>query len=511
MPYINLFGFPVELSALKLVPRETAQKAESAPFIFSEKQVRLGTANPDNPGFKALRESLKKKGYGVKSYYISKSSLRHILGFYENLIKQSAPAATSVVLEEEDLAKFQASVTSLKEIQARASSATVTEMLDLLAAAALQLEATDIHLEPGSKMLRVRYRLDGLLHDAAELPFATHKQLVGRIKLLAKLKLNITQVAQDGRFTIQTKERPIDVRVSVIPSQYGEAIVMRLLGVGALLLKVADLGLRDQAADLIAQELKKPNGMILTTGPTGSGKTTTLYAFVNQFNSPQVKVITLEDPIEYRIEGLEQTQVEEGKGYTFARGLRSILRQDPDVLLVGEIRDLETAETAVSAALTGHIVFSTLHTNDAAGALPRLIDMGVRPFVLAPAINAVIAQRLVRKVCKECFSTYPLSPSDRQYIQSILGPELSKRVAADATLALPKGCKACNYLGYKGRTGIFEVFRIDDAMEKLILSAASVAEIREAAVAQGMLLMKQDGVLKALDHITTIEEVERSV
>lgn len=514
LPYINLFGFPVELNALKLVPKEQAEQAESAPFIVSDQQVRVATSNPNNPGYKKMVGQLTKAGYRAKSYYVSKSSLAHIIGFYENLIKNVTPAATEVTISEQDLAKFQESVTSLKEIQTRANSASVTEMIDLLAAAALQLEATDIHLEPTADLLRVRYRLDGILHDAAELPLASHKPLINRIKLLSKLKLNVSAVAQDGRFTIQTKERPIDVRVSIIPSQYGEAVVMRLLGVGAVLLKVSDLGLRDQAAEVIAQELKKPNGMILTTGPTGSGKTTTLYSFVHTLNSPGLKIITLEDPIEYRLEGIEQTQVDEGKGYTFARGLRSILRQDPDVLLVGEIRDLETAETAVSAALTGHIVFSTLHTNDSAGALPRLIDMGVRPFVLAPAINAVIAQRLVRKVCQECFTEYKPSETDRQYIESVLGPKLMAQVTKthpNLTLALPKGCKACNFLGYKGRTGVFEVFRIDDAMEKLILSAASTAEIRETAVAQGMVLMKQDGVLKALDKITTLEEVERSV
>ncbi|MFH0831069.1 MAG: ATPase, T2SS/T4P/T4SS family [Parcubacteria group bacterium] len=511
LPYINLFGFPVELAALKLVERDQAIKAETAPFIVADKQVRIATTNPQNPGFKKIIGALTKQGYRVKSYYVSPSSLKHILDFYANLIVQKEPATTQVSISEEDLARFRSSVKSLREIQERASSATVTEMIDILVAAALQLESTDIHLEPTAGELRVRYRLDGLLHDAAKLPLGVHKQLVNRIKLLSKLKLNVTQVAQDGRFTITTKERPIDVRVSILPSQYGEAVVMRLLGVGAVLLKVADLGLRDTSAKIIAAELKKPNGMILTTGPTGSGKTTTLYSFVNQLNSPEVKIITLEDPIEYRISGLEQTQVDETKGYSFARGLHSILRQDPDVLLIGEIRDLETAETAVSAALTGHIVFSTLHTNDAAGALPRLIDMGVRPFVLAPAINAVIAQRLIRKVCTACLSEHAPTDTERQYIASVLGPKLLARLPQKYTLAIPKGCKVCNFLGYKGRTGVFEVFRIDDAMEKLILGAASTAEIRETAVAQGMLLMKQDGVLKAIDHITTLEEVERVV
>ena len=249
--------------------------------------------------------------------------------------------------------------------------------------------------------------------------------------------------------------------------------------------------------------------MILTTGPTGSGKTTTLYSFINELNNPEIKSITLEDPIEYRLTGIEQTQVNDAECYSFARGLRSILRQDPDVVLVGEIRDLETGETAVSAALTGHVVFSTLHTNDSAGALPRLIDMGVRQFVLAPAINAVIAQRLVRKVCKECFKEIKPTKDDLLFIEGVLGPDLFKDVPKDFSLVLPEGCEACHFLGYKGRIGIFEVFQIDDKMEQLILAAGSTAEIRAAAIEQGMVQMKQDGVLKAIDHITTLEEVER--
>jgi type IV pilus assembly protein PilB len=510
LPYINLFGFPVELAALKLVPKQDAERAELAPFILSEKQVRLATVNPRNPNQQKLLGALTKQGYRVKTYFVSKASFSHIINFYQNLVQEKPYRKTEVALSEQDLRKFQLSAANLKEIQQKASSASVTELIDLLIAAALQLEATDIHLEPTASHIRVRYRLDGYLQDAAELPVATHEKMISRIKLLSKLKLNITKVPQDGRFSIHTSDRDIDVRVSILPSQYGEAIVMRLLGIGAILVRVQDLGLRDESLKIVETELKKPNGMILTTGPTGSGKTTTLYSFVNTLNTQDVKIITLEDPVEYRIQGIEQTQVDDARGYSFARGLRSILRQDPDIILVGEIRDLETAETAVSAALTGHIVFSTLHTNDAAGALPRLTDMGVRPFVLAPAINAVIAQRLVRRVCQACFKEIKPSADALAYVRTILGEHFA-RVPKDFTLALPQGCKACNFLGYKGRIGVFEVFRIDDAMEKLILSAASTAEIKEAAVAQGMLLMKQDGILKAIDHITTIEEVERVV
>jgi type IV pilus assembly protein PilB len=510
LPYINLFGFPVELEALKLMTKEEAEKAELAPFLLAVKQVRLASKNPKNTEQKKLLGRLTKAGYHLKTYYVSPSSFKHVVESYANLVTEKRSIKTEVALSEDDLKRFQLSVATVKEIQTRANTATVTELIDLLVAAGLQLEASDIHLEPASENLRVRYRLDGILQDAAALPLATHSRLISRIKLLAKLKLNINKVAQDGRFTVHTKARDIDIRVSILPTQYGESVVMRLLGVGALLLKVKDLGLRDYGAKVIAEELRKPNGMILTTGPTGSGKTTTLYAFVNELNTADVKIITLEDPIEYRLPGIEQTQVDDAKGYTFARGLRSILRQDPDVLLVGEVRDLETAETAVSSALTGHIVFSTLHTNDAAGALPRLIDMGVRPFVLAPAINAIIGQRLVRKICQDCKKEYQPNQADINYLKAVLGP-LFERVPKDFTLALPQGCQQCNFLGYKGRIGVFEVFRIDDAMEKLILSAASVAEIREAAVAQGMILMKQDGVFKAIDHITTLEEVERVV
>ena len=471
--------------------------------------MRLGTTKPLGEAQKKVLQRLKKEGFQAKVYFVSGASFKHIVGFYENIIAPKKQIKTGVSLTEEELEKFKLSVPSLREVKKRAASATVTEIIDLLIAAALQLDASDIHLEPSKKMLRVRYRIDGILHDTLELPQSTHKQLISRIKLLAKLKLNVSKIAQDGRFSVQTSEHDIDVRVSILPSQYGEAIVMRLLGIGSLLLDIKDLGLRDYGADVINAELKKPNGMILTTGPTGSGKTTTLYSFVNALNTPDIKIITLEDPIEYRLEGIEQTQIEEAEGYTFAKGLRSILRQDPDVLLIGEIRDLETAETSVSAALTGHIVFSTLHTNDAAGALPRMIDMGVRPFVLAPAINAIIAQRLVRRVCQKCFKKVAPTTDQVEYIRAVLGPDMAKHLPKSFTVAEPEGCEECNFIGYKGRMGIFEVFKIDDAMEKLILSASSTAEIKEAAVAQGMILMVQDGVLKVLDHITTITEVQR--
>ncbi len=509
MPYINLFGFPVELTALKAIPRSRAVAADLAPFLLADKEIRLGTTDPKNAKQKQLLESLSAKGFNVQVYFISASSFKHVIDFYANLIKPRKGIKIEVTISAEELEKFKLSVPSLRQLQKQTVGVNVTELIDLLVAAAIQLDASDIHLEPAAKDLRVRYRIDGILHDAATLPKIGQSRLLDRIKLLSKLKLNVKKTAQDGRFTIKNKDRDIDVRVSILPSQYGEAVVMRLLGTGSLLLKIADLGLRGQAASAIEAELRKPNGMILTTGPTGSGKTTTLYSFVNQLNNPDIKIITLEDPIEYRLTGIEQTQVNDQAGYSFAKGLRSILRQDPDVVLVGEIRDLETAETAVSAALTGHIVFSTLHTNDSAGALPRLIDMGVRQFVLAPAINAIIAQRLVRKVCSECFKKITPSKDDLLYIKTILGPELFKKVPKKFNLALPQGCEACHFLGYKGRIGIFEVFQIDDKMEQLILAAASTAEIRAAAIAQGMTLMKQDGVFKAIENITTLEEVER--
>ena len=400
----------------------------------------------------------------------------------------------------------------------------VTEILEIILGGAIFLDASDIHIEPEEEKAKLRIRIDGVLHDVMLFNLKSYNALLSRIKLLSGIKLNITDRPQDGRFTILLKETMaaetsrgsvIEIRTSTLPAEHGETIVLRILNPKSLI-EIESLGLRKDIAEIFNKEIKRPNGMIIVTGPTGSGKTTTLYAVLKRINKPEIKIITIEDPVEYHLEGLSQTQVDPSKGYTFANGLRSIMRQDPDVVLVGEIRDKETAEIALQAALTGHLVFSTLHTNDAAGAVARLVDLGVRPVSIAPAINMVVAQRLPRKVCKTCVKFIPPPPEDLKKIKKglakikkeILPPSFSK-----PNLKIPQavGCKDCNFTGYRGRIGVYETFLIDDEIERFILTSPSIVDIRELAIKKGMVLMRQDGLIKVLEGITTIEEVERVV
>jgi len=392
-------------------------------------------------------------------------------------------------------------------------AAKVTELLEAILGGAILLESSDIHIEPEEEKVKLRLRMDGILHDVMIFDFKIYKTLLSRIKLLSGIKLNITDRPQDGRYTILMEETVIEIRASTLPAEYGEAIVLRLLNPRGLI-EIEALGLRKDLVEIFKSEIKKPNGMIIVTGPTGCGKTTTLYAILKRINSPEIKIITIEDPVEYHLEGLSQTQVDPKKGYTFASGLRSIMRQDPDVILVGEIRDLETAEIACQAALTGHLVFSTLHTNDAAGAVARLVDLGVRPVSIAPAINMIVAQRLPRKVCQKCLKLVSPSLEELKKIKEglkeankeILPPSFFK---ADFKIAKAQGCPDCNMTGYRGRIGIYETFLVDDEMERFILRSPSIVDMRELAIKKGMVLMHQDGLIKVLEKITTIEEVER--
>lgn len=397
-------------------------------------------------------------------------------------------------------------------------AAKVTELLEVILGGAIFLNSSDIHIESEEKKVKLRLRVDGVLHDVTTFDFKVYKTLLSRIKLLSKIKLNITDRPQDGRFTILMtgdgkEEIIIEIRASTLPAEYGEAIVLRLLNPKSLI-EIEALGLRKDLVEIFLKEIKKPNGMFIVTGPTGSGKTTTLYAILKRINNPEIKIITIEDPVEYHLEGLSQTQVDPKKGYAFASGLRSIIRQDPDVILVGEIRDLETAEIACQAALTGHLVFTTLHTNDAAGAAARLVDLGVRPVSIAPAVNIVVAQRLPRRVCKKCLKL--VSPSSielKKLKEGLKG--VKKEILPPAFFApglkIPKnqGCPDCDFTGYKDRVGIFETFLIDDEMERFILTNPSVVDMKELAIKKGMVLMHQDGLIKVLERITTIEEVER--
>ncbi len=390
----------------------------------------------------------------------------------------------------------------------------VSHLLELIFIGAIDLEASDIHFETEENQVKLRLRVDGVLQDLIFIPHEIYKLLLSRLKLVGGIKLNIADRPQDGRFSIVGSKNSIEVRASTLPSEYGESLVLRVLDPKSLI-SLEQLGLRADLLDLFRQEIIKPNGMIIVTGPTGSGKTTTLYAFLKTVKSSEIKIITIEDPIEYRLEGISQTQADPAKGYSFASGLRAIVRQDPDVILVGEIRDLETTEIALQAALTGHLVFSTLHTNDAAGTIARLLDLGAKPASIASAVNSVIAQRLIRKVCPKCLELKTLS--SELYDKIVLHlKELPKHVKAPSITRQTKtphakGCEDCGFTGYRGRLGVFEAMVIDSEMDRFIQTKPPTSSIEELAIKKGMVTMYQDGLLRVLQGMTTIEELERVV
>ncbi|MFH1510009.1 MAG: GspE/PulE family protein [Candidatus Nealsonbacteria bacterium] len=406
------------------------------------------------------------------------------------------------------------SVSILQEEIKKAVSETTSELIETIIGGTIQIGASDLHIEPMKETSKIRIRTDGILQDVIDLNTEDYKEILSRIKLLAGIKLNISDRPQDGRFSVFMGEEkdvlPIELRISTLPAEYGEAVVIRILNPKSLI-SLGDLGLREDLLKMFKKEIKKPNGMIIITGPTGSGKTTTLYAFLKEIQSSEIKMITIEDPIEYHLKGISQTQVNPEKGYDFASGLQSIMRQDPDVILVGEIRNPKTSKIAIQAALTGHLVFSTLHTNDAAGTISRMTSLEGDIKNIGPAINMAIAQRLVRKVCKKCLSLKTISKEELTKIKKEL-PEIfikKYKLSEVSKIAIPKGCSECNSTGFKGRVGVFETILIDGEMERFILKNPSIADLKEKAIERGMTTMKQDGFVKVLENVTTIEEVER--
>ncbi|MDP3727636.1 MAG: GspE/PulE family protein [bacterium] len=518
LPYADLSAVPINVDALALVREEDARGAELAVIQKTGKRLEIGVRNPEQPNTKAVLGELGERHFTADLFLVSRASLEKAWTAYVNVARRARVITGEVEVSAERLAQFRGEVHALadiKELLTKTETKRATDILEIILAGALQVDASDIHLEPQAGEVRIRYRIDGVLADAAALPPASYKFLLSRIKLISEMKLNIQTRGQDGRFTIRIEGVDMEVRSSTLPGPYGENIVLRVLNPKNIAITFAELGMQPWTARAMAKELSKPNGMILTTGPTGSGKTTTLYTFIRETHTPGVKIITLEDPIEYRLAGIEQTQVAPEAGYDFANGLRSILRQDPDVILVGEIRDLETAQTAMHAALTGHLVFSTLHTNNAAGTIPRLLDLGVDPAIMAPAINVAMAQRLLRRLCAQCRQPYAAPASERQALQAEIDtlPAGVERPAVPEPLMLSRavGCAECNGTGYRGRAGVFEIILVDDTIEQLVFRRPSEVEIKEAARAQGQITMRQDAILKVLAGITDLPEVERVV
>ncbi len=514
VPYVNLKGFPISPDSLRQVPEEQARALKSVCFLFTGPEIRLASTNPTDPAVKELIYQLQERNKANGGVYqISEESLRVALKAYETLPKIKA-IMKGVKITDEELSRFQAQMKSYGDVQGVVKSASITDIITILIAAALQFGTSDIHIEAEEKTIVARFRIDGILQEIASLPHDLWKKIIARVKLISGLKINVVDRPQDGRFTIFLKDGDTDVRVSTIPTAWGESVVMRILKPSAINVEFSQLGYRPLAEKRLVKEIEKPHGMVMTTGPTGSGKTTTLYAILRKLNTSGVKIITLEDPIEYKLAGINQSQIDHAKNYTFGGGLRSILRQDPDVVMVGEIRDLETADVAINAALTGHLMLSTLHTNDAAGAIPRFISMGVKPFLLAPALNAIIGQRLTRKVCAACKEEVQLTPEQLAFVKKVASeiPPASGEIVkpeAEWKFYKGKGCDICNKSGYKGRLGIYEILTMSDEIKGAMSEKISEYEVRELAKKQGMTTMQQDGILKVIDGLTTVEEILR--
>jgi len=425
--YVNLKGFPISPEALRQIPDEQAKELKTVCFLYTGPEIRVASTQPESQEVKdllhQLQERLKANG-GL--YKISDESLRVALKAYEALPKIKK-IIKGVKVTDEELKQYQDELKGYTDVQKIVDNASVSDIMTIVMAAALQFGTSDVHIEAEEEKIAIRFRVDGVLQEVAKLPHDFWKKIIARIKLISGLKINVVERPQDGRFTIFLKEGDTDVRVSTIPTTWGESVVMRLLKPSAINVEFEQLGYRKLAEEKLLREIQKPHGMIMTTGPTGSGKTTTLYAILRKLNTPDTKIITLEDPIEYKLQGINQSQIDQSKNYNFAGGLRSILRQDPDIVMVGEIRDLETAEVAINAALTGHLMLSTLHTNDAAGALPRFISMGVKPFLLAPSLNAIIGQRLARRIHEDCKEETTITEDQKAFIKKIVSeiPESS--------------------------------------------------------------------------------------
>jgi len=521
LPYIDLSVNPINIDAIRITKEAEAREAELAPFNIVNKKVSIALISPNNDKTISLIENLKDRGYIPSLFMASKQSLEKVWDRYKDLSysMETKGGALDIASEEiQDLVKAVKSSDDIKKsietVLHQKKSYRISRILEIMLAGAISIKASDIHIEPEEKMARLRYRLDGVLNDILELDHATYGLLLSRIKLISNLKLNTKEKAQDGRFSIKLGDVEIEIRTSLLPGGYGESVVLRVLNPDAISVSLEELGMNEKLLNLLTKELKKPNGMILNTGPTGSGKTTTLYAFLKKIHTPGIKIITIENPIEYHLKGVVQTQTDEKKGYTFLEGLRSSLRQDPDVIMVGEIRDNETAEIAINAALTGHLVFSTLHTNNAAGTFPRLIDLGVNSKVMSSAINIAMAQRLLRKLCDKCKKKATLNEKQNGIIKKVTDSITDKSYLKGLTTANvfePVGCSECNFTGFKGRTGIYEAILTDENIETIITQNPSEREINKVAESQNLLNMKQDGVIKILKSITSLDELGRVI
>lgn len=518
LTYTDLGMVPVNMDALRLIPEAKAREAEAVAFDKASKQVSIAFHNPGNEAVAGVLKDLESQGYTLTKFLVSKKSIDRALERYNDLTYAHQSSAGVFDTTGDDLEKLKSELTSvaalgehLSRLFAEKNTAKVSRVFEEIVAAAYTLKASDIHMEPEEGKIRLRFRLDGLLTDVYSFSPKEYRFINSRVKLLSGLKLNVTNRAQDGRFTIRMSDTEVEVRTSVIPGNYGESVVLRILDPSTIHRTFEDMGVNAKLLERLRKEVRRPNGMFLTTGPTGSGKTTTLYTFLRELHTPDVKIVTIEDPIEYHLEGIVQTQTD-GTQYTFASGLRSVLRQDPDVILVGEIRDKEVAETAMQAALTGHFVFSTLHTNNAAGTFPRLIDLGVDPKIFASAITVAMAQRLVRTLDDTTKKARPATPEEKKIMEATLSTLTDKSLIPESfdTVydAVPSEGSSS---GYKGRIGVHEAIFMDEELGVFLRDNPSEGDIAKHVIRQGYPTMAQDGVLKVLQGRTTLEELIRVV
>ena len=515
-PYVNLTSRIIDQSILSLLPSDIAERFMAVPL--AEVQNRLAVAMIDANNVQAVDYLANRIQRPLKVFMASEAGVRHVLDQYKTDLSSVDEAA--------QVSQAEAAQEAARDIKTIVQDSPISRALSTVLEYAVKSRASDVHIEPLEKSLKIRCRIDGVLREVMQLPKSIEPALVSRIKILSNLKIDEHRIPQDGQFTVRVSDKEVDLRIAISPVVWGEQVVIRLLDKAGNLFDLEQMGYAGRSLRAIRKGIQRPNGMVLTSGPTGSGKSTSLYALIKEIKTDAINIVTLEDPVEYKMDGVNQIQVNTDVGLTFANGLRSILRQDPDVVMVGEMRDGETANLGVQAALTGHLVFSTLHTNSAAGVLPRLLDMGIEPFLIASTVNTIIGQRLVRRVANRR-DAYWSTPLETQMIKETVGHLLPKtkeevaNVSADLgykdlplagqtayTLVKGRDTPATPH-GYAGRAGIFEVMDVTEAIQNLIVKRATSAEIQHKAIEQGMITMRQDGYLKALTGITTLEEVNR--
>ncbi len=509
---MNLVGKHIPPKPLSLIPKSIAEKYHIVPYTIHANKLWLAACNPEDQNMIAqILTILKPHNLDLAFAIISKTSFRYALKSYDFVVQPEDKGEVAKVDQGVERSIKQ-EVASISSLQSKLQQTSTSQILDTLIFGALQVKASDIHIEPKEKTSRIRFRVDGILHTISELPIDTYKLLRSRIKFLAKLKLDLNKAPQDGQFEVTKLNKKIDIRVSSLPSIYGENLVLRLLTQENSFFSLDDLGFSKTVKQAVQDAVSKPHGMILNTGPTGSGKTTTLYAILDQLNKPGVKIITLEDPVEYRLQGISQSQIDPENNYDYAVGIRSVVRQDPDIIMIGEIRDQQTAKICIQAAQTGHLVLSTLHTNTAIATIVRLVEMGVETYLLPGSINLIIAQRLVRKICENCREKYKLDQKTIDQIKSVWDKTPSNfkgQRLVTSELWRGKSCEKCNNTGYSGRIPIAEALVPDREIEDMVLKRSSSSEILSVARKKGMISLLEDGISRVLDGVTTIDEVRR--